>query len=187
MTTLVKKKFLSESVRLAQSFAVEHYIDYGQDDQRPNELIFEQLSTLSFEEAEVSATGNYEYDDEDDLCERMREMAKYCADEINTFSSKATKGIQLATIAGHLQSEFENLDLQSMALLGSMLNVTVIINDDIYKLDENTAKWIPNLDESKSVEIDFRAGAQFMPKVEGDKRVSIGYSNELQFIVDQSE
>jgi len=29
MTTLVKKKFLSESVRLAQSFAVEHYIDYG--------------------------------------------------------------------------------------------------------------------------------------------------------------
>lgn len=61
------------------------------------------------------------------------------------------------------------------------------MNDLLYRLDESTAKWYCISYPIQTVEIDFADGAEFMPKLEGDKRVIIASNEELSFIVDQAE
>lgn len=187
MTALVKKKLISESVRLGQIFAVDHYIDCGYEDSRPNQLVFEQLASMDFNEAEVSATGFYEFDEEDDVCSGMRTMAKDVQSSIDTFSDSAMKGLKMAMIAGQQFFDYQAFDLPRLAVLGSLLNVTVEVNSLMYKLDEASAKWYCISYPIQTAAIDFADGAEFMPKIDGEKRVYIGSNHELAFIVDQTE
>lgn len=97
------------SVRLGQILAVDHYIDCGYEDTRPNELVFQQLATMDFEQAKVAPSGNYEFDDEDDVCNRMRTMASDVHFAIESFSDNAMKGLKLAMLAGEHFFDYEPL------------------------------------------------------------------------------
>lgn len=180
MTALVKKKLISESVRLGQIFAVDHYIDCGYEDSRPNQLVFEQLASMDFEEAEVSPAGDYEFDDEAHVYDRMTTMAKDVQNTIDAFEDSAMKGLKLAMISGQHFFDYESFNFRKLAVLGSLLNVTVEVNSVMYKLDEATAKWYCISYPIQTAEIDFGDGAEFMPKIEGEKTVYIGSDRELR-------
>lgn len=182
------KKLSSRATQLAQSIAVEQFIDYGES-LAPNELIYKQIQECeSFEEVGFSVSEQYEHDDEDFIAEKMRDTAREAESTFRLYREDIQAGLIITSIAANIPSNAAEIDIDRAATLGSLLRATVEVNGNEFKLDKASASWINTKDHTMSFEIDFSEGGEFMPLTDGEKVLHIGNRKEgYSFTVDQTK